>query len=102
MSNKMKWTPGTWRAIKTMAGSNNMAIYEDDGSLIAKLGVLRSPATTRANAHLIAAAPELYDSLQYWLPAEEPLPTVTDAVGEKHREMWRVARAALAKAMGES
>lgn len=46
---------------------------------------------------------ELLESLQYWLPKETPFQHQTsDAVCRAHNEQWNVARAAIAKAGGES
>ena len=52
----------------------------------------RTSGNEKANAHLIAAAPELYEALEAVV--------ATDADGETPQ--WKAARAALAKARGET
>lgn len=58
---------------------------------------------------LVTAAPELLkqrdellEALQYWLPKEIPFQHQTsDAVCRAHNEQWNVARAAIAKVIGD-
>ena len=57
----------------------------------------REAEETRANARLIAAAPELLEALQKMLPELRGLSIVSDTAAE----MLREAEAAIAKATGE-
>lgn len=89
-----KFTPGPWRASWSMVGQ--WLVYM--GGRQCEMAL---PADRKADAHLIAAAPELYEALHELL--------------RSHVESWReegyrvdddeeviAARAALAKARGEA
>ncbi len=55
-----KWTPGPWHAHEQPA-----VILDDRGFMLAALdGNIESEPTVEANAHLIAAAPDLYLGLE--------------------------------------
>lgn len=92
MSEK-KWTPGPW--VFDGTGPHNVFgcdISNSLGDSIAGSWHGRDEVA-KANAHLIAAAPELYDAL------EEMLRIVG---GYEYPETAKMARAALTKARGES
>lgn len=101
MPNECGWTPGPW-ALQTLINPDAVAIIEPKNAdsrtmsqkLIAEVPSLR-PGVMRANAQLIAAAPDLYSALFSLLELihEDP-ETVPDYLREP-------ARAALAKARGE-
>ena len=87
-----KFTPGPWE----------MAYQDQHGQLIVRgkhievatcwhhsVGAIEKEM--HANAHLIAAAPELYEALEY----------VMTAHGEQLSDAFEKAQAALAKARGE-
>jgi hypothetical protein len=87
-----KWTPGPWRVVDgdfvyalNDAGHNRFSVS------VAKYGNPRSEQ--QANAHLIAAAPDMAEALAYIVAWNG-----TDWNPDKARDM---ARAALAKARGE-
>jgi len=94
-----KWTPGPW--IIERYKEPHTSFIDDinivaDGLVLAKLGKELSPENT-ANAHLIAAAPELYEALFnmmeiYHGRAEQSYPG----------QMAKDAMKALAKARGET
>lgn len=101
--NNCKWTAGPWRLVseEVVGGSNNtVAIIVDDGP------------HTADNAHLIAAAPELYEALElmvrYCNMLEDELLARRCAITElcldhRHEQPPEdVAECALAKARGES
>lgn len=96
MPDEMKWTPGPWRisAFELRAGSETRWIMAADDFSVACVES-RDGEENDANAHLIAAAPELYAALEaidrYW------------AEGNFSRQpgLWNPMRAALAKARGE-
>lgn len=58
----MKHTPGPWRVIEL---KNRFGVYDDDGESIAKVDGAFGVAMERrkADAHLIAAAPLMYEAL---------------------------------------
>src|SRR5690349_2091372 len=99
-----RYTPGPWEISDTRGRGNNLL------SIRAGLcGVARINATLHAdaNAHLIAAAPELYEIAQMYLDWGHLSPAQLEA---KYPEWERTegvryidakARAALAKARGE-
>lgn len=94
---KKKWIPGQWNIERYKEPYtyviNNINIMAD-GLILAKLGKELSPEHT-ANAHLIAAAPELYEALESLLYGIEN----SDRI-ENYR--IDVAIKALAKARGET
>lgn len=89
-----KWTPGPWRAFESRSSVGTHAVQDSDGYWCFQTvgGTIRD--NQEANAHLIAAAPEMYghlrdlysDLVQGANPSQEEL----DAIG-----------ALLAKARGE-
>lgn len=91
-----KWTPGPWKVFvfdPTNAKNPNIGLWTVEG--------LTNVANhcTMYDAHLIAAAPELYEAL-----FEIANETIQDDCGEPDCpdcQPWRKAAAALAKARGE-
>jgi hypothetical protein len=98
-----KFTPGPWEI-----SGGNLDIRSNAGGMkfIARIN---QPAETNAltptdqaslaNAHLIAAAPELFEALFALLSAIE---TTQSIPGPKGQELRGMAHAALAKAKGQS
>lgn len=96
----MNHTPGPWATHKTEGNGGNIPdrleiVGPEEGrrrSLIASIYGFKLP-DGQANAHLIAAAPELYEALE----------NLMDFLfhGKKDRQMILRASAALAKARGE-
>lgn len=97
MTNETKHTPGPWQAGRAdmasiVDGVDSKWIYAGDEYVaIASGRVTGTWETVMANAHLIAAAPELYEAL------EDAVDLLT-AAGYSTLEH----RAALAKARGET
>ncbi|WP_324695450.1 hypothetical protein [Novosphingobium sp. RL4] len=60
VSTTTKFTPGPWSASK-LIGADDLGIVNSYGSAVARIGNL--DIANPANAHLIAAAPELYEAL---------------------------------------
>jgi hypothetical protein len=96
--NKTKFTPGPWikrgkGTIETSGGAEVASVM--DGQMLDRV----DHETQEANAHLIAAAPELYEALEE-LHAQQNGPPL-----EKYKTRWekamRKTEAALAKARGE-
>lgn len=84
-----KFTPGPWR----VRFGNIGHVAAENGALVAKCQRLTGLCNLQANAHLIAAAPELYEAL------ERVIKIIDDS-------SWCLKlteeRAALAKARGET
>lgn len=83
----MKHTPGPWKVVITPGGDTLI----DTPRFRWSLGRLMS----KADAHLIAAAPELLEALQRIIDYGGSL------TGEDALEMVIIAKTAIAKAMGE-
>ncbi|MEN9393199.1 MAG: hypothetical protein RLZZ104_1542 [Pseudomonadota bacterium] len=107
-----KFTPGPWKAF--FGTENNkvlIGIGEDTGEGITDCGFglwRGKDEEANANAHLIAAAPELYEALlklrSAYKSAEETEPNDRDALDKLITDLISVERAAdaaLAKASGE-
>lgn len=101
------WTPGPWRQVWSTNGHFMIGIAGQDG-----VGVTDSrfnlwsgdDAEAKANAHLIAAAPELAEALDCLLTTYVEMVNSGDCGfwdAEKQPEVI-AARAALAKARGET
>ena len=91
-------TPGPWRA----DASNFRFAINTDAFHIAMVNIMGMPISeARANALLIAAAPELLEALE----AAPPLPSGEMSVGEllhQYRKWYNgVRQATIAKARGE-
>ena len=100
---ELKATPGPWAYDVTVAFSDrpDLPCVVDEYRLIVAQcwDDGHSDDECEANAHLIAAAPDLYealDALEYQLGGE------TDAVKRRFADVRSKARAALAKARGEA
>lgn len=100
-----KFTPGPWRAFKN---SSFWEIVSDEGQIgdvcasdFLGDGTQAPNPVAASNAHLIAAAPELYAALEayhfHFGPLEDNYMLHPDA-----RNCMKLAIAALAKARGES
>ena len=104
MSAETKFTPGPWVADYHGSRGHIKSVPTDS-----KPGVTPTPTVCRydytapsisneskkANAHLIAAAPELYEALSGLLYHDE------NGIGEGYDEVIEAARLALTKARGE-
>ena len=89
---EQRWTPGPWVACDVFVNSKN------GDAIVSGVGKTGCDEELESNAHLIAAAPELYQELAA-LQAR-----VTDAGHEDDPDVVAMcggARAALAKARGE-
>lgn len=104
MSEEIKHTPGSWE----VEGSSIMAVFEDQEVQVACISPTswsypdggkthRLREQSKANANLIAAAPELLEELERLVRYYEPNETRPEAVG---KIIW--AKQAIDKARGES
>lgn len=98
---EFKHSPAPWRCHDKRPNCSGYSIVGNDGQYIAFCGDSDELSPIDANAHLIAAAPELLESLRelvsamvrYEIDAGESAPV-------KHENMMNKARAAIAKALG--
>lgn len=106
------FTPGPWYVteaaedlgycrIREQASDYVLATADDGGHVDPKFAL--PPETIEANAHLIAAAPELYEAvgrlLEEFVDPQQGIEQFDSAITRKAVELARVARA---KAAGES
>lgn len=89
-----KWTPGPWR-VKRWSAYESGVVAPVNGQDSDVCGY-----ALHANAHLIAAAPDLFEALEIALPA---LAFLQEREGSSLADQLRFAkaRAAIAKALGE-
>lgn len=93
---KTKWTPGPW----AVTGGDGTPCVSDPFGLDVGWPSRRKGYPALANAHLIAAAPELYEALELALPIIEELDTCRDDEDDPIPLVAQI-RSALAKARGE-
>ena len=106
MSNETKWTPGPWVAyenaedkcfyVAQQDGAPYTPDYSDVCGLECRTWSGERTIVQQANAHLIAAAPDLYEALG------QAVTSMQDNGYSNSHVAVRAARAALAKARGES
>lgn len=106
------WTPGPWSAVPTWDRGgmrDGCLIIGPDGTTIAVLHIPTGPGMRRreevdACASLIAAAPELFDTVEYmadlFRDACRDPSTDTGWRTDEQLEVWERARAALRAATG--
>ena len=103
----MEYTKGRWRLGSLddePFARSSLSIYQEDGRRIAEVSREGFMAfeEAEANAHLIAAAPDLYEALKAGLPIiKYVLEHITGLIGEENIEVGKVVRQqeqALAKA----
>ena len=99
MSAETKWTPGPWHVLKAR-GYAHGPVDKNNAPVVTWTGMARPRQEDgMANAHLIAAAPELYEAL------EEALETIHALIDEGYmayiHQRERIEYA-MAKARGES
>ena len=104
----MNYTKGEWKAEQDAA--NSIRIFSQDSEQIASVMDYDGNDITEemeANAHLIAAAPEMYEALEHIsVILANPLTTRKEATPELRAarardEAWIISREALAKAEGK-
>jgi len=64
-----KFTPGPWKVgiLQNTRGSDNVYVEANDDLIICEVGgFVIGKDNAKANAHLIAAAPEMYEALRNW------------------------------------
>jgi hypothetical protein len=87
-----KWTPGPWR-VKGAAGGTAIVLARSGAPAI---------VNTRANAHLIAAAPDLARIVEIFLNGDERFQVAVGGNPIALERLFADAHAALAKARGEA
>jgi hypothetical protein len=93
-------TPGPWHTIGALA--DRPLVEAEDGGMVADLVEREDDAETRANAILIAAAPELLEALRKCLSAFSVSATSLPEDRQAVIEAVRQAHDAIAKAEGKS
>jgi hypothetical protein len=96
-----KFTPGPWRYCPT---NNGHMIGGSSNGYIAEVRQVREVTEDKANAHLIAAAPDLYEALSDLIVLASAAMQLANRDGAEFNvdDDLREARAALKKARGES
>lgn len=93
-------TPGPWN-VEHPYGEPGVYVASPNTGLVAKLYAPDAPANIEANAHLIAAAPELLSALREVMRFADGKQHTKDAqTGESVGVVWAKARAAIFKAEG--
>lgn len=98
-----KHTPGPWRPERD---AEELRVYGQRDCLIACVGNAYShPADDEANAHVIAAAPDLLEALKGLVADTEEYVRINNLYTEEggpaiHNHWMVIARAAIAKATG--
>lgn len=97
MSAAAKHTPGPWEIVQECTNSLDIIAEETCVcSINTEEDLLPDDCEERANARLIAAAPELLEALTYILMSVGRLGANAD-VNHPYRGAWEAARAAIAK-----
>lgn len=91
--------PGPWTARHEPDEGGEYAIQAKNGIQVAL--TIGNTRTEAANAHLIAAAPELLEALQACMDFLEPMRFDRPSDDARAFELDKLARAAIAKATGE-
>ena len=104
-------TPGPWTFTSEQILDDGVAIHDDircfhlqsgDTVVLDGCGCCESPRLDNpADAHLIAAAPDLLEALEHMLHRAHPAYVGNDYMREKLIAARETARAAIAKAKGE-
>lgn len=101
MENEPKWTPGPWGMIQH--GERDSRVGANTLLAIVYSTAFRDTENQRANAHLIAAAPELYKALEE--ARKTLMECAEDTIGTPSSAVFRIqaeqCAAVLAKARGE-
>ncbi|SSL79789.1 Uncharacterised protein [Klebsiella pneumoniae] len=100
---EFKGTPAPWVAVvNTDLDLPSGLIKSSDKSIAHTLQKATGSEQARANANLIAAAPELLESLRELVSAMERYEIdVGESAPVKHKEMMNKANSAIAKALGQ-
>ena len=98
-----KWTPGPWVAKSVVENGEWMGVAVQADSDVEILWFENDPEPDDANAHLIAAAPDLYEALEQARDTILELINARNSEAEGSDEDWVGGiNAALAKARGEA
>ncbi|MDX7495492.1 hypothetical protein [Providencia stuartii] len=99
---EFKGTPAPWRCHDKRPNCSGYSIFGNDGQYIGFVGDYDELTPIDANAHLIAAAPELLESLRELVSAMERYEMDScESAPIKHRVMMNKANSVIAKALGQ-
>lgn len=96
----MEYTKGEWKAIKGILSDEINTIVGDKSQGIAEI-VCYLGQNVEADAHLISAAPDMYEALKEARHEIERLAMVTGYEGEAHFPKLEQINKAIAKAEGK-
>lgn len=102
-----KWTPGPWVVVADESAAQVKGfpcIYANNYTIVGTEGMYGDIDTDFANAHLIAAAPDLYEALEFAMTIANGSIDPTSSNIELRSNLVRIRErsiAALAKARGE-
>jgi hypothetical protein len=101
-------TPGPWEVREDFTPSEygTVEVYKEDGNkwIASALGTHVGPSTkeeVKANAYLIAAAPDLFEALRLALPYIQDAYEYAFPDADHNENVLTIAREALAKANGQ-
>ena len=102
MNNKAQFTPGPWKAMPDR--SRNMFAWSVEGAkgvvpTIARLSLIDACEEIEGNAHLIAAAPAMYEALKEWCDYYAAYNPIRD---KRIEPFIQLTRKALAQAEGKA
>lgn len=105
-----KWTPGPWEASNTEHGiqrslEDSVIVAVGTGFVVARTSMRHKGGAEDANAHLIAASPDLAAALEALVNLIDSSHIVrghADVEDEQSLDAYTKARAALARARGDS
>lgn len=99
MSKETSFTPGPWKA-KFHAAKDEFEITDDSRQMfIAKVYGYDADAQRDANANLIAAAPDMYEALEY---TKSILDSLIEQFGWDEKNLVNVARAKCKSALSKA
>lgn len=99
---EFKHTPAPWRCHDKRPNCSGYSIVGNDEQYIGFVGDSDELSPIDANAHLIAAATELLESLRELVSAMERYEIdVDESAPVEHKKMMKKAKAAIAKALGQ-
>lgn len=99
-------TPGPWKPVYYPHNDEIQIVYNDAGNWLASVWDIRDTEEAWADAHLIAAAPDMFKvlrELEYWFTTDaDILEKMSEDERRNNERQLAKIRAAIAKARGLS